>query len=82
MMRKFLFAAAIATTAAMAVAKPADAQGYIGNRAFCAEQYTSSGLIVRCHYDNLEQCRAFLSGLGGTCSANLYGRPAASLMRR
>lgn len=81
-MRNFLMAAALSTIAAVAAASPGNAQGYIGNRAVCAEQYTSSGLIVRCHYDNFEQCRAFLSGLGGTCSANLYSRPAANLSRR
>lgn len=81
-MRKFLIAAALSAVAAIAAASPSHAQGYTGNRAVCAEQYTSSGLIVRCHYDNFEQCRAFLSGLGGTCSANLYSRPAANLSRR
>lgn len=81
-MRHHLSAALLAATAAISLATQANAQGYTGNRAFCAEQYTSSGLIVRCHYDNIEQCRAFLSGLGGTCSANLYSRPAANLIRR
>lgn len=71
-MRKFLIAAAIAATAAIAGSSSVNAQGYIGNRAFCAEHYTSSGLIVRCQYDTIEQCRAFLSGLGGTCSPNNY----------
>lgn len=81
-MSKFLIAAAFTAAAAIATTGASHAQGYIGNRAFCAEQYTSSGLIVRCHYDNIEQCRAFLSGLGGTCSANYYARPVAGPARR
>lgn len=73
-MRIFLIAAAVTATAAVAASSSGYAQGYIGNRAFCAEHYTSSGLIVRCNYDTIEQCRAFLSGLGGTCSANYYAQ--------
>lgn len=73
-MHKFLIAAAVTVAATIAASAPGHAQGYVGNRSVCAQQYTSSGLIVRCYYDNFEQCRAFLSGLGGTCSVNPYSR--------
>lgn len=75
-MRKFTIETAVTAVAAIAAvttwSTSVGAQGYTGNRAYCAEQYTSSGLIVRCQYDTIEQCRAFLSGLGGTCSPNNY----------
>lgn len=71
-MRTFIIAAAVTAVSVIAAATPGNAQGYTGNRAYCAEQYTSSGLIVRCQYDTIAQCRAFLAGLGGTCSPNNY----------
>lgn len=32
--------------------------------------YTGGGDTLRCEFDNIEQCRASISGMGGDCTLN------------
>lgn len=39
-------------------------------RAWCARAGGDDDLFVNCGFDSFEQCRAYISGLGGFCEPN------------
>ena len=76
--------AAMVTTVALGVARPAAANEY----PWCAD-YSIKGGATNCGFSTLEQCRATVSGIGGMCRRNLFyagaedaPRPAAKQRAR
>lgn len=51
------------------------------NAAVCAQTYGKSDGLS-CNYANYDQCRAFISGIAGSCVDNPYRRGALAEMPR
>ncbi|MGH6712774.1 MAG: DUF3551 domain-containing protein [Bradyrhizobium sp.] len=72
-MRQFTLAA-LGLAALMANTTPGHADA---NLPVCAQTYGKSDGIS-CNYANYEQCRAFVSGLAGSCIDNPYYRASSN----
>ena len=74
-MRQFSLAALLLPAILVTVdAGPAHADA---NLPVCAQTY-GKGDGISCNYANYEQCRAYVSGLAGTCIDNPYYRAASN----
>ena len=77
-MRQFNLAALwLAAMPVMAEMTPAYADA---NLPVCAQTY-GKGDGISCNYANYEQCRAFVSGLAGSCIDNPYYRASSNSVR-
>jgi uncharacterized protein DUF3551 len=78
MLKAALLGGAIVAAAALMPATPAAAFEY----PWCAD-YSLPGGSTNCGFVTLDQCRATVSGIGGSCRRNLfYAGPPVSRPRR
>ena len=80
-MKKFILIA-VSTASLVTIASHAQAIEY----PYCGSVAAGrTGIVERCEYTTMEQCRASVSGLAGTCAANwrlAYAPPAERPVRK
>ncbi len=80
-MRKILFAAAGLALAGASLTLTAPAQAATANLPWCAEP-RDMGFSQVCDFYTFEQCRAYVSGIGGTCAQNFQTQRCAAAFSR
>lgn len=70
-MRKILLTTATLVAAASAFAAFGSSPSQAANPEWCA--YTSTTMTSNCAFNTLAQCKAFVSGMAGTCERSIAG---------
>jgi len=80
-MRLMRLATVITALAAPALLAPSDARANI-EYPWCAVYSGDAGGASNCGFSTIEQCRATVSGIGGSCEPNQFYRPQQPTVRK